>query len=139
MKEHNLRTLASIMDVDGRRVQQLAKEGIVKQLGRGRYDLRESVVGYIRYLRKLAAPREAQTSLAGARLRRANVDAETAEFDLAQLRRKVIPVEEVRDFVSTAFLLIRGQIESSSLTLAEKRTLLASLAAFRDHDFQTGK
>lgn len=44
--------IAKLLNLDTRRVQQLAAEGWIPQHGRGRYGLVESVHGYIRYLKE---------------------------------------------------------------------------------------
>ncbi|MDE1170912.1 MAG: hypothetical protein PW734_06865 [Verrucomicrobium sp.] len=48
-------SLAKLFELTEIRVQQLAKEGIVRKAKRGEYELYESIKGYIRYLRRLAA------------------------------------------------------------------------------------
>ena len=47
----SLRTLSILLDVTERRIQQLAREGVMVRDKRGRYDLIPSIQGYVRYLR----------------------------------------------------------------------------------------
>lgn len=66
----DVRTIAKLLMLDERRIQQLVKEGwIPKGEDRGRYGLVESVQGYIRYLKE--GSRESARSSEHARLARA--------------------------------------------------------------------
>jgi hypothetical protein len=48
----DVRTIATLLMLDERRVQQLVKEGWIPRGERGRYSLVESVQGYIKYLKE---------------------------------------------------------------------------------------
>lgn len=50
----SLKTLSILLDLTERRVQQLAREGVMVRDKRGRYDLIPSIQGYVRYLRAYA-------------------------------------------------------------------------------------
>ena len=51
-----IESLAKLLDLTPRRVQQLAKEGVIpKPATRGQYDIIPSVVAYIRHLRAVAS------------------------------------------------------------------------------------
>ena len=50
-KTYNVETIAQILDLTPRRVQQFANEGYIPRASRGRYHLLPAVQGYIRYLR----------------------------------------------------------------------------------------
>lgn len=47
-----LKTMAALLDLTERRLQQLAAEGWIPRPDRGHYSLRDSVRGYIRYLKQ---------------------------------------------------------------------------------------
>lgn len=51
MADYSVKTIAEVLLLDPRRVQQLSKEGIFPRKSRGQYDLIECVHGYIRFLR----------------------------------------------------------------------------------------
>lgn len=65
----DVRTIAKLLMIDERRIQQLVKEGWIPRGERGRYTLVESVQGYIRYLKEHT--RDSQRGSEGARLARA--------------------------------------------------------------------
>lgn len=65
----DVRTIATLLMLDERRIQQLTKEGWIKKDDRGSYGLVESVQGYIRYLKENTKSRERGTE--HARLARA--------------------------------------------------------------------
>jgi phage terminase Nu1 subunit (DNA packaging protein) len=65
----NVQTIAKLLMIDERRIQQLVKEGWIPRGERGRYTLVESVQGYIKYLKEHG--RETQRGTEHARLARA--------------------------------------------------------------------
>lgn len=54
-------TIADLLMVSERRVQQLAKEGVIPKAERGRYELVPTVQGYIRYLQERSVHSDATT------------------------------------------------------------------------------
>ena len=85
------KTIAKLFDVTERRVQQLAKKGIITKNERGRYDLKAAVQGYIKFLRKssLEGP-EGTISLDEARRRKLTAEATLSELELAQKRETLV-------------------------------------------------
>lgn len=51
---HPVGTIAALLDLTERRVQQLSAEGVIPRNGHGRYEISSAVRGYIRYLRERA-------------------------------------------------------------------------------------
>ncbi len=80
--------LGAVLSLGARRIQQLAKSGIVVRLGRGRYDLLASVGRYIGWLhdqldeKDVALAADYQDS----RARRENANAALAELELGERR-----------------------------------------------------
>ena len=56
----SLKTLSILLDVTERRIQQLAREGIIVRDKRGRYDLIPSIQGYVRYWRARVEKKESR-------------------------------------------------------------------------------
>ncbi len=67
--QFNVQTIAKLLMIDERRIQQLVKEGWIPRGERGRYALVQSVQGYIKYLKEHG--RETQRGTEHARLARA--------------------------------------------------------------------
>ena len=89
-----LATVAKILNLSERRVQQLVKEDVLPKPIKGRYDLIACVRAYIKYLQerafgKSAAPQD--THLERARLLKAQAD--KTELEVETLRGTLIPVE----------------------------------------------
>ena len=80
-----------------RRVQQLAAEGIIKKEARGRYNLVESVRGYIAYLQDTNAGMEphAESAYGDARTQKMRADADRAIMEAAQLAGSLVPTDAV--------------------------------------------
>ena len=49
---HSVATIASLLMLSERRVQQLTREGVIPRAERGRYELVPAVQGYVRYLQE---------------------------------------------------------------------------------------
>jgi len=54
----NIETLSRMLDIGARRVQQLAKEGILRKNSRGDYNLTESLLSYVKHLKAWRSPAE---------------------------------------------------------------------------------
>ncbi len=89
--------LAYLFRISERRVQQLATEGIITKEGRGRYNLVESVRGYVEFLQSVAAGTqgETDTDYGDARTQKMRADADKAIMEAAQLAGSLIPSELV--------------------------------------------
>ena len=70
--------LSKLFGLSDRRVQQLAKENVVVKAGRGKYDLLESVRGYVKYVNELIPNK--QSTEAGAVIASIDADAERAKL-----------------------------------------------------------
>ena len=119
--------IARLLDLTERRVQQLARDGVIPRSERGRYDLIGAVRGYVRYLRDQTLKDGAATADYGverARLVRARAD--LAEMEAAQKRGELIPAREVVTAWTEVVALLRARL----LVLPDK---IAPLA----HDAQT--
>ena len=119
--------IARLLDLTERRVQQLARDGVIPRSERGRYDLIGAVRGYVRYLRDQILKDGAATADYGverARLMRARAD--LAEMEAAQKRGELIPAREV----VTAWIEVVALLRARLLVLPDK---IAPLA----HDAQT--
>lgn len=84
-------TISKLLKMTDRRVQQLAKEGVIPKSENGRYPLIGAVQGYITYLQARALGGDAAPSDVYAergRLTRANAD--LAEFQVQELRGSLI-------------------------------------------------
>ena len=106
-----LATIAKILNLSERRVQQLVKEGILPKTEKGKYDLIACVRAYIKYLQerafgKGAAPQD--THLERARLLKAQAD--KTEMEVDTLRGNLIPVETVEADWLTMVMSCRSKL-----------------------------
>lgn len=104
-------TIAKLLLMSERRVQQLTVEGVIPKAERGRYELGPAVQGYVRYLqeRSIAGHTEKTTvdyHVEKARLTKAQAD--IAEIDLAKVRGEVAPINQVERMVQRAFAEVRA-------------------------------
>jgi phage terminase Nu1 subunit (DNA packaging protein) len=136
-----LQPMARLLDLQPRRVQQLADEGVIVKAGRGKYDVVGSVQGYIKYLRKRAAGEELggeAFNLARARNTAAKADIATMERD--RLLGLYLRTEEVTMTWSAIVTTVRTRLLSIpaklGARLAAAKTALAAqeIVAAEIHD-----
>jgi phage terminase Nu1 subunit (DNA packaging protein) len=101
----DVKQLAALLDLDVRRVQQLAEQGIVKKAARGRYLLKESLHGYINFLRGTTRPAtNARDEMGQVRLSILRMEEEEKALDLEVKRGGLVTLEYlehvVRDVVA---------------------------------------
>nr|BDD46852.1 hypothetical protein 17 [bacterium] len=88
-------TIAKLFNLTERRVQQLAKEGVIPKANKGKYELVPCVQGYIHYLQeralgKDAAPQDTYTE----RARLLKAQADKTELEVGTLKGNLIPIEQ---------------------------------------------
>jgi len=119
-------TVAALLNLRRRRVQQLAQAGIIPKAERGRYNLGESIAGYVRYLQEQAESR-APSDLDQHRARL--LDARHRKLKLDNDRRvaALIPTDEAR----IALEMVVATYEASSKALL-RRELLDALCGMTE-------
>jgi len=134
--------IARLLDLTERRVQQLARDGIIPAStrsgpDRGRYDLVGTVRGYVRYLREQATRSQTGTADFGVeRARLIKAKADLAEMD-AQIRRgDLLPAGDVEE----AWIAVLARLRARLLVLPdrlaplvhEETTIAGTRAQIRD-------
>ena len=94
-----VQTIASLLLISERRVQQLTKEGFLSKNDRGKYHLAPSIQGYIRYLNNRLPSNEATSS--GVRYyeekaRKVKAEADLAEMEVQKRSSELLPADEVK-------------------------------------------
>lgn len=93
-----LATVAKLLDLTERRVNQLAKDGTLPKAARGRYELVPVVRAYIRYLREKTVNSDVGSDdYATHRARLTKAKADMAEMEREQMSNSLIPAEDVAD------------------------------------------
>ena len=108
-----------------RRVQQLAKDGIIPKGERNKYDLVGSVRGYVKYLQERAVGRgdanyneEADIKLERKRLIKAQAD--KTESENQKLRGELVPFEQVEDVLNEVAVLFGSGVDALPGRLANE-------------------
>lgn len=109
-------TIAKLLMLTERRVQHLAKEGILPRAERGRYELVPVVQAYIKYLRDRAINGDAAEVDGGHRARLIKARADIAEMEAERLAGDLAPVEEIEK----AWTGIISRFRQRSLAVAPK-------------------
>lgn len=84
--------LSRLLDLSPRRIQQLARKGVIPKADRDRYPLVGSIQGYIRWLTDDA--RHSEQDAVAVKLNSARLEA--IEIRIAEKMRELIPVEDFR-------------------------------------------
>ena len=96
MPSYPAATMAKLLMLTPRRLQQLATEGIIPKVERGRYELAPVIQAYIHYLRERAVPGAMNVvSIDEARQRKLLADARLAEIEVAKAEGAVASIEAV--------------------------------------------
>lgn len=118
-------TIAKLFNLTERRIQQLAKEGIIPKAERGKYDLIGSVRNYVKYLQERALGRddgsytdEADIKIERKRLIKAQAD--KTESETQKLRGELIPFEWVEDVLNEVAVLYGSGVDALPGRLANE-------------------
>ena len=107
---YNIDTICKMLDLTPRRVQQLAKEGIIPKTEKGKYDLVGCVRGYVHYLRDRALGKDADLDGFQWRVRKLKAEALMAEMELDEMRQILIRVEKVEGYLEKLFTAMKQQL-----------------------------
>lgn len=108
-----------------RRIQQLAKDGIIPKASRGRYPVVGCVQGYIGYLKKRAEANQRAEAralphdLAEERRQKTAVERALLEIDLELRRQSIVEVERFREALSDAYARVATRLRSLPPALAQ--------------------
>lgn len=100
----NLATIARLLMLTPRRVQQLCSEGWLPDVGRGEYPIDQCVWGYLKFLKdseRRSSKSAAATKLQSARLRE-------IELRIAVEENRLIDIEDVQAVIGEAFGILRS-------------------------------
>jgi len=114
---HGAATMAKLLDLSPRRVQQLVKDGVIPKMERGRYELVPVVRAYIHYLRERNI-QAGVVSLEEVRTRKIKAEAELAEIDLAHQRGETINVDAAAIVWGEVLSVAKGRLLSIPAKLA---------------------
>lgn len=115
---YSVQTIAELLGITPRRVQQLAVKGVLPKPERGKYELVPTVQGYVKHLRELSQGQG--SSLTEERVRLTKYNADKKELELQKARGELIQV-------SLAMELWGGIIQNMRSKLLGMPTKLAPL------------
>ena len=102
--------LAKLLDLTERRIQQLAKQGILSKTAHGKYDLLTAVREYVRYLHQMNEPSHEDPDKMAPKERLDWYRGEMEKIRLAEARGKLIPSEAVVALGSAVISAARTRI-----------------------------
>lgn len=102
--------LAQWIDLSDKRVFQLAKEGVVVRVGRNRYDLQQSIINYIKYLR--AQAQDTTLSLQDERAKLTALKSEREQLELDIRRGDYIKSSDVEQEAAETAQSVRDNLQT---------------------------
>lgn len=114
--------LANIFGITDRRVRQLAEEGVIARVKKGRYDLVESIKGYIVYLKTnqdiKESKSEADLDYDMERAKHERIKREIAELNLAEMKGQIHYADDVEKVMNDMLSNFRSKVLSMASKLA---------------------
>jgi len=122
-------TIAKILNLTERRIQQLSQEGVIPKNERGRYDLENSVRGYVQFLQDRASGQSLESAdYHKERARLTKLQADEKSLLLEQLRGKLLTVEDVSETWVEMITNARAKLLSLPNKMAGQVTGLQEMA-----------
>lgn len=112
--------IAHALNIDERRVQQLAKEGIIPKSARGKYDLIGCTRGYCKYLQENSTSTSGRpgSEFSEQRARLYKLKADQLEHQIAVEKKKYIPVDDVKTLMVRLITSAKSKLLSIPKRLA---------------------
>ncbi len=122
-----VKTIAKLLRLTERRVQQLSKEGVIPKAERGRYELAPAVQGYIAYLQDRLAPREGaddpdRIDYHVEKARKTKAEADMAEMQAAKMRGDLVDALEMKDALELVMSEVKTKLLNNAPTRIAART-----------------
>jgi len=122
-----VKTIAALLRLTERRVQQLSKEGVIPKAERGRYELAPAVQGYIAYLQDRLAPREGdddpdRIDYHVEKARKTKAEADIAEMEAAKMRGDLVDAIEMKDALELVMSEVKTKLLNNAPTRIAART-----------------
>jgi phage terminase Nu1 subunit (DNA packaging protein) len=113
---------ANLFSLTNRRVQQLAKDGVIPKASRNRYPLLGTVQGYVRYLQARSFSREAEEvgDLQTERTRLAKANADKTEMEVLQMRRDLASITLIEWTLNKVAIQIGTILDATPLNIKRR-------------------
>jgi len=107
-------TIAKLLMLTERRVQQLAKDGIIPKAERGRYELAPAVQGYIRFLqdRNVTAGNVVPIDFSAEKARKLKAEREKIEIEVQRAKREIVPLRQVEFALANTFAEVKTNLRT---------------------------
>lgn len=126
---------AKLFDITERRVQQLAKEGVIPKAARGQYPMLGTIKGYVNYLQERALGSDLGASpsdLQSERVRLTKANADKVELEVSILDGTLIPAETVENVQGNMVSAFRAKMLSLPTKTAGKVQNTTDLAEIEE-------
>lgn len=118
MQKYSVSTIAKLLNLTERRVQQLSKDDIIPTPEKGKYDLVGSIQGYVKYLQDTMQGRGSTIDTNAEKARLLKNQADKAEMEMKILQEKYVSNEELEFEWSNLIIAFRSKMLSLPSKLA---------------------
>lgn len=123
MQKYPVTTISKLLNLSQRRVQQLAKDGVIPKADKGKYELVSCVQGYVKYLYDRAFGQNTnQIDSYAEKAGLLKVQKEKAELELAVMKEQYMKIDEIEFIWSNMVVSFRSKILSMPSKLAPMLT-----------------
>lgn len=106
-------TIAKLLMISERRLQQLAKEGVIPKTERGRYELAPTVQAYIKFIRdRKSANPESTIDFNFEKARKTKAEADLAEMEVEKARGSLVTADDVARAIENDYLYIKDRFRT---------------------------
>jgi len=107
-------TIAKLLMISERRVQQLTKEGVIPKAERGRYELAPAVQGYIRFLseRNLQIQDSHDIDVNAEKAKKLRAEAEIAQIEAEKAKKGVVGIKQVEKTLTNTFIELKAGLRN---------------------------
>ena len=122
-----VKTIAALLRLTERRVQQLSKEGVIPKAERGRYELIPSVQGYIKYIQDRSVLRGGdddpdRVDYHVEKARKTKAEADIAEMEAAKMRGDLVDAIEMKGALELVMSEVKTKLLNNAPTRIAART-----------------
>lgn len=131
--EYSVLKMASLLMLSDRRIQQLAKEGVLPKSARGKYELAPTVQAYISYLRDRAAePSDGDEDYGKNRARLTRLRADMADLELKLMQEKYLPIADIESSVVRDYSSLRAKLQQIGTKVADRGISMSNPGELQD-------
>lgn len=120
MKLYNVKIVAAMLNLSEKRVKQLTAQGVLTEVTKGHYDIKDSMQEYIKYLQNLVADDDVTSDYNTEKAKLTKAKRENEELELMIKKGNLHKSEDIELVVSTMLVAFRSKLLALPTFVASK-------------------